>query len=131
MKVKELIAALQQMPQTAQIMLWNGLVEDFVPIDKNINTIKFVKESLKHTYKSLLYEKVASKRLFSIPIKERAKVLKQAKELYKKVPYSAPNRFIEESEYINWYDKKQKTVIVLQPKVVGKTYSDRLGSISY
>ena len=133
MKVKEFIEVLKALPQTADIVVWNGLVEDFMPLHKRecCETVVLYKESVKHVYNSLLYEEFVRTKSFETQLKRKASLLKQAKQIAKGRPYSTPNQFVDTKDYSKWYNKKTKKIVALTPSLTGKTYSDRLGAINY
>lgn len=107
-------------------MVWNGFVEDFQPLSKTLNTAQLHKLTL------LGYKERVNWQMQ----KEGNQALNDDKisDLYKQ-------HKIGEWEYFAYYPPsedafkdghyKSKTVYVLEPKLAGKTYTDRLGSIEY
>lgn len=126
MRKNDLITLLESVKGNPEIMVWNGFVEDFQPLSKTLNTIQLHKLTLQG-YKERVNWQMQ---------KEGNQALKDDKisDLYKQ-------HKIGEWEYFAYYPPseedikdgfyKTKTVYTLEPKLTGKTYTDRLGSIDY
>ena len=107
-------------------MVWNGFVEDFQPLAKTLNSAQLQKLTLKG-YKERVNWQMQ---------KEGNQPFTDDKinELYK------ANR-TDEWEYSAYYPPseddfrdgfyKSKTVYILEPRLAGKKYIDRIGSIDY
>ena len=131
MTVAKLIEYLQTFPKTADVMLWNGIVEDMMPIDKDIQTHLLYKQSLSFYKSNMDMDWCVRHKSHDIPEDVQAKHLEIAKEHYSKAKYEIPNPFVEQEKYADWYNPKSKKIILLQAKLTGKRYQDRMGSIDY
>lgn len=126
MRKNELIALLESVKGNPEIMVWNGFVKDFQPLAKTLNSAQLQKLTLKG-YKERVNWQMQKEG--NNPIDDD-----KVNELYK------ANK-IGEWEYFAYYPPseddfrdgsyKSKIVYVLEPKLAGKKYMDRLGSINY
>ena len=131
MRKNELIQLLQQINGNPEIYIWNGLVDDFMPL-KKIYPDKLYKECVKFIYKQLMYDWKFANNTFETPSQEiSASLMKEAIKASKSAKYKAANQFLEAEQYIEWYGNKPKNIIALYPGNTGKTYEDRLGQITY
>lgn len=110
MRKNDIITILQKIKGNPEIMLWNGFVEDCVPINPEIHTQVLLKEKASILRMMLEHCNVPEERILE-RIKKR------------KWEYRLTEEFTENYE--------KKTVYVIQPKITGKKYRDRLGSMEY
>jgi len=110
MRKSKLIELLNNVPGNPEVVVWNGLVDDIVPIKKLV-VDQMVKESREYL--------------------TRCHPPNEVEELLKQQIWEFPNSFVTLEEYTKHYGKRRKNVIILEPKVTGKTYSDRIGKMYY
>jgi hypothetical protein len=123
MKVKQLKTLLADLPDNADIMLWNGFVGDVVPI-ASVQPIHLVKPTLELFRMRCLWEDRIN------PESEiGAEQEREIKDAYRSCTYEY-NQFVpEERTKDGTYNTKR--VFVIDAKVTGKSTFDRCGSISY
>lgn len=114
MTKNELIKLLSELPGNPEVVLWNGFVEDYQHIDKEIIESKLVKHSKEFFQR---FKPNFSKKELS------AAVLNQEWEF--------PNEYLKPEEYTEWYGKYQKRVFILNGKPRNKATWDRLGGMEY
>jgi len=130
MRKSELIKQLEAIKGNPEIHIWNGVVGDFMPIEK-IGLSLLVKESEEHFLRSLKNEWCIENRTWDVPTSILEKIKNIAKAHHKKETWQIPNEFVYEEDLDDWYGRHQKTIIYLNPKVLGRTYEDRAGKIKY
>jgi hypothetical protein len=131
MRVKQLIEYLLTVKGNPEIHLWNGLVEDVVPLDpKGLFTDKLYKASLEHITTGLKMDLMYNTKTFNITPDQQVKIDIKAIAILKDSKFETPNQFVAEEEYPRWYGRS-KNILVLQPVIAGKQSYDRLGTISY
>lgn len=123
MKVKQLKVLLANLPDNADIMLWNGLVDDVMPID-SVNETRVIKPTLDFYRKCCLMDKGLSPNAIATDDQER-----KIKGSYNRLTYEH-NRFVPD-QWLKEGTHKSKRVFVIDAKLTGKSIHDRLGSISY
>lgn len=126
MKKNDLIKKLQAIKGNPDIVIWDGLVCDFMHIGEIQHTELF-KQCFEHV-----------KMICSYRYGENGHVLKdvpptdeEIKEMMKSRTWEFPNPYADAKTRKEWYGKNKKTIFMLVPKLRGKTYQDRLGNISY
>jgi len=131
MTKKQLIEKLSTIDDDTEIMIWNGIVEDCIPLGDLAN-LTMVKRSKESCYRDMLMDLCKIKKDFNYkPTKEWIKKSKRrAKEIVAKEQYSMPNMFMEQ-DMLDKYYPDQIEVIILEAELANKTYQDRLGSIEY
>lgn len=112
MRKNELINILSQIKGNPEIVIWNGFVGDYHKISKELVPVELVKHSREH---------------LSLYCDDPEKL----DHLYKTEEWELPNSFVPEEEYARWYGNRKKTVYVLNGKLRGKKYLDRLGTMEY
>ena len=131
MRKNQLIELLQQLKGNPEIVVWNGLVRDTMPIAE-IQEGRLYKESAEFNYTRLECEYKEAVNNFNPPPDEVAlKLQEQAKDITRKSKFEFPNPYVDPADYPKWYGKSYKKVCIIMPKVLGKSYEDRLGSITY
>jgi hypothetical protein len=131
MKKNDLIKLLQGVEGNPDVVIWNGLVEDIMPISKEYEIVELVKENKDHYYQMLFMERARSLNTMELPQHVIDDVKKRAEKMYKCGTYDFPNPFLAEEKYDEWYCKRRKKAIILQPSLTGKKYWDRTGVIKY
>lgn len=128
---------LESIKGNPEIMLWSSLVGDVVPISSKMEEIELYKDSLE--YKQKVYENeyilsLKNGELTDLPdeteFHEKLKSLRQeAEAAYKKEKYEY--RLYMNEKLIKSGTLKKKKVVVMQPRIVGKSSWDRFGEIKY
>lgn len=111
MRKKDLIKMLESIPGNPDVMLWNGIVQDVVPVDKHVEKVYLYRDS-KEYFTWLMEREGATPEEIAKGLRTREWTL---------------------NEYLVKEAKKEdlKTVYVLQAKHTGKKHWDRLGTIEY
>ena len=131
MRKNELIQLLQQINGNPEIYIWNGLVDDFMPL-KKIYPDKLYKECIQFIYKRLVYDWKFSNNTFETPSQDICdSLMKEAIKVSKSTKYETANQFLEAEQYREWYGNRSKNIIALYASNTGKTYEDRMGQITY
>ena len=131
MRKNELIQLLQQINGNPEIYIWNGLVDDFMPL-KKIYPDKLYKECIQFIYKRLVYDWKFSNNTFETPSQNICdSLMKEAIKVSKSTKYETANQFLEAEQYREWYGNRSKNIIALYASNTGKTYEDRMGQITY
>lgn len=131
MTKNELIDILNDMEGNPEIKLWNGLVGDYADVDEEVFCDEFVKESESHIRNSIRNELMVENQNFDLTDEEDAYIERAVQHRLEVDEWDVPNHFVMEERFEEWYGKDRKAIVVLQPKLMGKTYSDRLGQVSY
>ena len=124
MRKNELISALQKIKGNPEIMVWNGFVEDFQAISKQLVESKVYKLSFGGYKERVNLERFIRDNLPPLSDDE----LKVLYKHHKIGQYEAYN-YYPPDDNDKAYDKK--TIYIIEPKATGKTHFDRLGSIEY
>lgn len=137
MRKNDLIKMLESIKGNPEIMLWSHLVGDVIPISSKMEEVDLYKDSLE--YKQRVYENeyilfLKNGGLTDLPdtteFHEKLKSLRQeAKAAYKKEKYEY--RLYMNEKLIKSGTLKKKKVVVIQPRIVGKTFWNRAGDIDY
>ena len=137
MRKNDLIKMLESIKGNPEIMLWSSLVGDVVPISSKMEEVELYKDSLE--YKQKVYENeyilsLKNGELTDLPdeteFHEKLKSLRQeAEAAYKKEKYEYCLYMNE--KLIKSGTLKKKKVVVMQPRIVGKSSWDRFGEIKY
>jgi hypothetical protein len=128
MRKNDLIRLLQETKGNPEIVLWNGLVGDYMQIDNKLvegELSKMTFEGLLHYY-SLERKRDENDWNYELTEEEKQGLLKNYKDNYK----------WEINQFVNREDIKRKThkskrVLYINAKISGKSHNDRLGSIYY
>ena len=119
MRKNDLIKLLNNIEGNPDVVLWNGMVEDYMHIDKP-ERIPFRRMSVKRSLKYINYERVKDGK--------PEMSLNELKECISKGTAARDDYIISDRNDI--YDEC-KPMIVLQGKSRCKTVYDRIGKISY
>jgi hypothetical protein len=120
MKKNKLIEILNAIEGNPEIVLWNGYAEDYMHIDPTPVPLMLVKETVQFIETSLRNEWCYNHKTFDIPPEVEKMLKHNAAQLHKKRSWDFPNQFVPEEDYENWYGKRRKTVVALNPKLRGK-----------
>lgn len=111
MRKNKLIEMLQEIPGNPEVMLWNGFVQDVVPIDKSIELVELVRDE-KEYFCWLMEREGATEADIKMFLRKREWTI---------------NDFM-----LSKADKKDiKKVYVLQARHTGKKQFDRVGTMEY
>ena len=131
MRKNELIQLLQQIKGNPEIYIWNGLVDDYMPL-KKVYPDKLYKVCTQFIYTQLVYDWKCTNNTFEDPPPEKCNSLMQmAVKAAKSEKYETANPWLEPEQYTNWYGNRPKNIVALYAGIVNKTYEDRLGQIQY
>jgi hypothetical protein len=125
MKKNDLIKLLQEVKGNPDVVLWNGLVGDWMHI-KELTPLELVKESKEHIRRAIDHEAMRDG--------EALMSDEEFEKWYKKSSYNEwdiPNQFVKPEHFESWYGTRRKTIIVLDAKPRGKSTWDRLGTMEY
>lgn len=127
MRKNDLIKKLQEIKGNPEVMLWNGLVADFVPIG-NMVGCSLVKQTLEHYLEMCRLQRCKRKDDwdFQFSVDE----LQEYYQSYKQYIEWEENRYITEDDIVGKRYKK-KNILAIDAKITGKTAHDRMGNISY
>ena len=120
MRKNELIELLQNIKGNPEVKLWNPYVEDYNPI-LDVKTDTLYKESVGFIFDWLKAEIYQKERRWELTTNEIEQLKSRAQEIHKNREYGLPNEYATEEEKDRWYQKRTKSIIVLNPKKVGKT----------
>lgn len=137
MRKNDLIKMLESIKGNPEIMLWSSLVGDVVPISSKMEEVELYKDSLEYKQKVYENEYILSLKngeltdlLDETEFHEKLKSLRQeAEAAYKKEKYEY--RLYMNEKLIKSGTLKKKKVVVMQPRIVGKSSWDRFGEIKY
>lgn len=128
MRKNDLIKLLQETKGNPEIVLWNGIVGDYMQIDNKLvegELSKMTFEGLLHYY-SLERKRDENDWNYELTEEEKQGLLKNYKDNYK----WEINRFVDQED-IKRKTHKSKRVLYINAKISGKSHNDRLGSIYY
>jgi hypothetical protein len=128
MRKNDLIKLLQETKGNPEIVLWNGLVGDYMQIDNKLvegELSKMTFEGLLHYY-SLERKRDENDWNYELTEEEKQGLLKNYKDNYK----WEINQFVTKKD-IKRKTHKSKRVLYINAKISGKSHNDRLGSIYY
>jgi len=120
MRKNDLIKMLQDLPGNPEVVFWNGFVNDYHHIDRNVETVTLVKETREFVRHCLT--------LASGGVPPTEQTLDAA---MKRREWERPNEFVDPNEHQQWYGTKKKKLYVLQGLPRGKTMWDRMGDMEY
>ena len=127
MKKNDLIKKLQAIKGNPTIVLWNGMVGDYMHIGEMTKN-ELVKQDKAFVREQCnLYRQRESKNPNYPPI-----TYDEFKEIYKNRGWEFQNPWHESEEEVKrWYGKNRKRIIILNAKLRGKKNFDRAGTIEY
>ena len=127
MKKNDLIKMLNSIDGNPDIVLWNGFVQDYQEISKELVKGELVKQTLDWYLETCRMERCVEEKDWKYQLSEDE--IKECREYYKNFTY-AQNQYVTEED-IKLKRYRAKKVVYLQPKFSNKTYYDRLGSVEY
>lgn len=128
MRKNDLINLLSTIDGNPEIMLWNGFVGDCTPISRNLVPHDLVKMSKDYFLKTCEIEQKVNRKDWDYKFSE-SEVEDYLQSYKKNYTWEADQFVTDEDIKEKRYNKKK--VILLQPKITGKTYYDRLGKMEY
>ena len=127
----QLIEMLQGIKGNPEVMVWNGLVDDYMPLG-SVDTNTLYKQSVEFIYRNLAYNYQEINNSFDKPpIEIQEKLREKATLLFKKETYGMPNIYLDRDQFSDWYGNNKKTIISLNPKPTGKVSEGRSCNITY
>lgn len=125
MTKNDLIKKLQSIKGNPQIVIWNGHVDDYMPIG-DISEDVLVKYSREFFEYEINYSYMHNKS--ALTPEDIEKYINNAR---KHDTWEFPNPFLEKERYANWYGKNIKKVLMITPKLRNKSSWSRGGKLSY
>ena len=131
MRRNQLIELLQEIKGNPEVMVWNGLVDDYMSLG-SVDTNTLYKQSADFIYKNLVYNFQGRNNSFDKPpVEIQEKFREKATALFKKETYELPNMFLDQDQFSDWYGNNKKAIISLNPKPTGKVSEGRSCNITY
>ena len=131
MRKNQLIELLQEIKGNPEVMVWNGLVDDYMPLG-SVDTNTLYKQSIDFIYKKLVYDYQERNNSFDKPpVEIQEKFREKATALFKKETYELPNMYLDQDQFSDWYGNNKKAIISLNPKPTGKVSEGRSCNITY
>ena len=131
MRKNQLIELLQGIKGNPEVMVWNGLVDDYMPLG-SVDTNTLYKQSIDFIYKKLVYDYQERNNSFDKPpVDIQEKFREKATALFKKETYELPNMFLDQDQFSDWYGNNKKAIISLNPKPTGKVSEGRSCNLTY
>lgn len=131
MRKNQLIELLQEIKGNPEVMVWNGLVDDYMPLG-SVDTNTLYKQSVEFIYKNLVYDYQERNNSFDKPpVEIQEKFREKATALSKKETYELPNMYLDQDQFSDWYGNNKKTIISLNPKPTGKVSEGRSCNLTY
>lgn len=127
MRKNDLIAMLSKLKGNPEVVLWNGMVGDYMPIGKLV-VGELYKYEPKYYLEMIEFEIKRDKNDWNYKL--TSEDIAEAMLAYKKHHKWEENQFVT-AEDITKKRWKKKRVVYIDAKTTGKTYHDRLGSIEY
>lgn len=131
MKKNKLIELLQKIEGNPEIYLWNGFVGDWCDIDGNFIDNELVKETFEHKLSCLEGEWCRDNNTFEIPDDVKISLTTIAEKQFKAQQWELPNQWVDSKEFVKWYGKHKKRIVIINHKERGKSYWDRMGDMNY
>lgn len=127
MRKNDLIAILNNLKGNPEVVLWNGLVADFMPIG-NLSEGELYKYDPKYYLEMIELEAKYDHKDWDYKL--TSEEIADAMHCYKKYHKWEENQFVtaEDIAKKRW---KKKRIVYIDAKRTGKTYGDRLGCIEY
>lgn len=128
MRKNDLIKLLQELPGNPEMVLWNGLVQDYMQIDNKLIDEDVVKMTYDHFLEMCRLEECSRRRDWNF--QHTADDLVELKRSYAKHYEWEVNPYITQED-IERKRYKRKRVVYINAKLRGKTMHDRIGQVSY
>lgn len=127
MKKSDLIAALNAIPGNPEIKLWNGMVGDWMDIDKELVPATLVKQTFEHYAEMVRLDQCFAKKDWDIQLTDED--LADLRRRYKHFGWEC-NEFVSEKD-VKEKRYRQKNIFYVNAKRRGVSTYDRLGSMEY
>lgn len=127
MRKNDLIKLLQTIEGNPEIVLWNGFVQDYQDISKELVKGKLVKLTLDWYLETCRMKRCIDEKDWKYKLTQDE--INTYKNYYKDFKYGQNNYVTEEDIKAKRY--RVKKVVYLDAKLSNKTYHDRLGSVKY
>ena len=128
MRKDDLIKLLKNIQGNPEIKLWNGMVGDWMDIDKNLIPASLVKQTFEHYVEMIRLEQCIDKKDWSVQLSEEE--ILELRQSYKKYIEWECNQFIDEDD-IKSKRYSQKNIFYINAKRRGVTTYDRIGNLEY
>ena len=129
MRKNDLIKHLQALKGNPEILLWNGIVEDWMHVSPKLAESGLVRKTFECYVNDIRIERCIEQNNWDYQIPEEELVTLRKHYASKKNSWSmgeyVKKKDIKEKRY------KKKRVVFIEPVLRGERYSDRQGSISY
>lgn len=126
MRKNDLIRKLQQLKGNPEVMLWNGIVGDFMPVGKIVEST-LVKQTKEYYFETCRLEDCRDAGNWTLQLSDEEK--QKLSKYYSSFQYEDNPYVTEEDIKLKRY--KQKRVIAIDAKQTGKRYQDHRGHIDY
>ncbi len=126
MRKNDLIKQLQQLKGNPEVMLWNGIVGDFMPIAKIVEST-LVKQTKEYYFEICRLEDCRDAGNWTLQLSDEEK--QELSKCYSSFQYE-DNRYVTEED-IKLKRYKKKRIIAIDAKQTGKRYQDHRGHIDY
>lgn len=127
MKKNDLIGLLSAIPGNPDIKLWNGMVGDWMDIDKQLVPADLVKQTFEHYAEMVRVERCIDLKNWDIKLSDEE--IAELRQCYKKFDWEC-NEYVDEED-IKKKRYRRKNIFYINAKRRGQSTWDRLGDISY
>lgn len=128
MRKSDLIGLLQNIQGNPEIKLWNGMVGDWMDINKNLVPATLVKQTFEHYVEMIRLEQCMAKKDWSIQLS--AEEISELRQSYKKYIKWEFNQFVDEED-VKAKRYSRKNIFYIDAKRRGVTTYDRIGNLEY
>lgn len=128
MRKSDLIKILTELEGNPDVVLWNGMVGDWMDIDKRLIEGTLVRQTLDGYIETVRLEQCSDRKNWDYQLPESE--IAELKQLYKKNIGWEDNSFVTDED-VEQKRYTQKRVVYITAKPRGVITWDRLGSIEY
>ena len=128
MRKNDLIKLLNELEGNPEVVLWNGLVQDYMHIRHELVRGDLVKQTFDHYVEMIRIEHCIDIKNWDFQFSPDE--IKSLKQSYRKYVNWEDNQFVSRED-VSEKRYSSKTVVYIQPKLRGETFYDRIGNISY
>lgn len=128
MKKSKLIELLNAIDGDPDIKLWNGMVGDWMDIDKELVQADLVKQTFEHYVEMCRLDRCYSKKDWNIKLSDEE--IAELRQSYKQYIDWECNEFID-AEDVKQKRYRRKNIFYINAKRRGVNTFDRLGSLEY
>lgn len=127
MRKNDLIKLLTELEGNPEVVLWNGMVGDWMPIDSKLIEGELVKRTEQHFLETVRFEKCRDRQDWEYQLPEEE--VAQLKKSYRGHDWE-DNDFVTDEDLTQkrW---KKKRVVYINAKKRGVSTWDRLGTMKY